>query len=67
MLRLEDRLRIALGAGLGVTLEAKDVIDVANMLVTLRQINVGAPTMPRLEIAKWTAQALLPFPRKEKP
>lgn len=38
MLRLEDRLRIALGAGMGCQLKPEEVGAVAGMLVMLRRM-----------------------------
>lgn len=38
MLRLEDRMRIALGANMGFHVDPSEVEDVARMLVVLRQI-----------------------------
>lgn len=41
MLRLDDRLQTAMGAGMGVQLTAEEVKLVAGWLVTLRQISEG--------------------------
>ena len=42
MLKLDDRLQVALGAGMGVQLSSGDVERVATWLVVLRQIANGA-------------------------
>ena len=41
MLRLEDRLRVAMGNRLGVTLDAEDVSIVCGMAVALLKIRAG--------------------------
>ncbi len=41
MLKLDDRLMIAMNAGMGVQLTAEEVKLVAGWLVTLRQISEG--------------------------
>jgi hypothetical protein len=38
MLRLQDRLQIALGAGMGAQLDSGDVATVCRMIVVLRQL-----------------------------
>jgi hypothetical protein len=58
MLKLEDRLRIALGAGMGVQLTSGDVETVCRMLVALRKIRESAPSPGLHGLAK---EALRPF------
>ena len=42
MLKLDDRLRVAMGADMGVQLTPKDVATVAAWLVVLRKIAKGS-------------------------
>lgn len=41
MLRLDDRLRVAMGADMGAQLSPKEVVMIAGWLVTLRRIAEG--------------------------
>lgn len=53
MLKLDDRLRIALGAGMGVQLTSGDVETVARWLVTLQRIAEGKrETVPPHRLAQ---------------
>ncbi len=59
MIRLEDRLRIALGAGMGCKLDSGDVEIVARMLVVLRKIARSEITIGKVRPA--AAGAIQPF------
>lgn len=51
MLPFEDRIRIALGAGMGCQLRPEEVREVAGYLVALRAIRKGASGRQAVQLA----------------
>lgn len=62
MLPLEDRIRVALGAGMGIQLQSGEVETVARMLVALRKID-EEPTANIRQAKTLAHEALVPFNR----
>lgn len=59
MLRFEDRMRIALGAGMGFQVQPSEVESVARMLVVLRKLREGVK--PGTNAGRLIDEALEPF------
>lgn len=61
MLRLEDRLRIALGAGMGCSLQAGEVETICGMLVALRRVRDLAGPSNAGRMRNLAGEAIKPF------